>query len=129
MRVQVLILVGLTGTLLVGWRVEARRVVSVSPSCPAGASSLMIDQDGSKDVCVGTAAVACKDGQALQVDRKGEEDRCIASSGASEGKPACPDGYEWHPKVGADECVQRVQPICRRGFELRPRPGEDACVY
>jgi hypothetical protein len=129
MRVHMLILVGLTGTLLVGWRVEARRVVSVTPKCPTGASSLMIDQDGTKDVCVGTVVVVCSDGQALLVDRKGEEDRCVASSGASEGKPACPDGYQWKPKVGADECVQRAQPICPRGFDLKARPGEDACVY
>ena len=128
MRAILLIVGSVAGALLVVSGAEARRVVSVSPMCPAEASEMAIDYEGAKDVCIARSPAVCRPGRMLAIDHKGSEDSCEAEDGATE-KPSCPHGRRWKPRAGADECVATASPVCPRDFRLQLRPGEDACVY
>ena len=123
-----IVVAGVALWLALGWSAAARKVVSVSATCPAGTGERMIDADGKKDACSGLAKIGCAPDQTLEVDADGDTDVCRKEDGGK-GKLICPSGFSHKERFGEDACEASIPPVCRKGFKLKVRPGEDLCVY
>ena len=130
MRKRALLIGGLGAIVLVaGLGIgHARKVVSVVARCPDGAADRLIDADGKKDRCTGTAKIGCESEQSLEVDAKEERDVCRKANG-KDARPLCPTGFKQKVRLGEDACEASLAPLCRKGYKLKVRLGEDICVY